>query len=672
MQQLAAEIDRHNYNYYILSQPLISDYDFDMLMQELMRLEKEYPELAAPDSPTLRVGGDITKDFVQVPHKYPMLSLSNTYSEDEIRDFDSRVRKSLDESPEYVCELKYDGVAIGLTYKDGLLVQAVTRGDGEKGDDVTTNAKTIRNIPLRLKGDFPEEFEIRGEIFMPLKSFEDLNSERDEIGLPPFANPRNAASGSLKMQNSAEVSRRNLDCYLYYMPGKNLPYDNHYQNLLKARDWGLNIPNYIAKCRNIDDIFSFIKEWDKGRDELPFDIDGVVIKVNSIRQQEELGFTAKSPRWAIAYKFKAESVSTLLLSIDFQVGRTGAITPVANLKAVQLAGTTVKRASLHNADIIEKLDLRIGDHVFVEKGGEIIPKVTGVDMDKRKDNAVKVQFISHCPECGTKLIRAENEAAHYCPNELGCPPQIKGKLEHFISRKAMNIDSLGEGKVELLYEKGLVLNVADLYDLKYDELIGLEKTFEGEEGSKARKISFREKTVKNILNGIDQSKSTPFERVLYALGIRYVGETVAKKLVQHFGDIDSMKAASYEELTNVEEIGEKIAASVVEYFQNEKSQEIIRRLRSAGVSFRTDISGRQVIEDKLGAKSFVISGVFSKFTRDELKKMIEQYGGRNTSSISSKTDYLLAGQEMGPAKLKKARDLNIQIISEDDFLEMIK
>jgi DNA ligase (NAD+) len=669
--ELTDEINRHNYRYYVLSDPHISDYEFDLLLEELTRLETEFPELISPDSPTQRVGADLTKEFVQVRHKYPMLSLGNTYSEEEIAEFDVRVRKLLGEDPEYVCELKYDGIAIGLTYRNGKLVQALTRGDGTQGDDVTTNIRTIKSIPMNLWGDFPVEVEIRGEVFMPRSSFDNLNAEREKNGLQLFANPRNAAAGSLKMQDPSEVSKRNLDSFLYYMMGEYLPADNHYQCLQKAKEWGLKISPYIAKCNTLEEIFSFIELWNTGRKELAFDIDGIVIKVNSLRQQEILGYTAKSPRWAIAYKFKAERVSTPLLSIDYQVGRTGAVTPVANLKPVQLAGTTVKRATLHNADIIQKLGLHAGDHVFVEKGGEIIPKVIGPDLDHRSVDAREVEFITHCPECGTLLEREENEAAWYCPNEYGCPPQIKGKLEHFISRKAMNIDSLGEGKVELLFDKGLVSNAADLYDLEYEQLIGLEKIYEAEEGQKERRMSFREKTVSNILQGIEQSKGTPFERVLYALGIRFVGETVAKKLAYHFGSLELISQASFNELKEVEEIGEKIAGSVVSFFANPINQEVIVRLREKGISFQIENAGPVVLEDKLGGKTFVISGIFQKFSRDQLKELIEKYGGKNTSSISGKTDFLLAGDDMGPVKLQKANELGVKIISEDDFMSMI-
>lgn len=668
IQELTAEINGHNYRYYVLSSPLISDYDFDQLLEELSGLEKEFPDLASPDSPTQRVGGDITREFIQVAHRYPMMSLGNTYTREEIAEFDERVKKTLEEPPEYVCELKYDGVAIGLTYRNGRLVQALTRGDGTVGDDVTANVRTVKSIPLTLHGDFPVEFEIRGEIFMPRKSFDHLNRGRQEAGLPLFANPRNAASGSLKMQHSREVSKRNLDCILYYVTGDDLPFDTHYQNLGKAREWGLKVSPFIAKCRTLDEIFQFIDEWNTARTQLPFDIDGVVIKVNSYRQQEILGYTSKSPRWAIAYKFKAEQVSTRLLSVTYQVGRTGTVTPVANLEPVWLAGTRVKRATLHNADFIEKLDLHEGDHVFVEKGGEIIPKVIAADTDKRSDNPTRIRFIDICPECGTRLERKENEVAWSCPNEQGCPPQIKGKLEHFISRKAMDIDSLGEGKIELLFDKGLVRHVADLYDLAYSDLLGLEKIYPGEEDEKPRKVSFREKTVENILKGIDQSRSAPFERVLFALGIRFVGETVAKKLARHFGSLENLRKATREELIDVEEIGEKIAESVLSFFEDPKNLEIMERLQTHGLQFETLARETSPAPGLLSGKSFVISGVFERFSRDELKAMIENLGGKNVSSISSKTDYVLAGDGMGPAKKQKAQELGIPIISEEDFL----
>lgn len=669
IQELTEKINQHNYNYYVLDTPTISDYEFDMLLYELQDLEKQYPELVLPFSPSQRVGGEISKSFKQVTHKYPMLSLGNTYSEEEIRDFDSRIRKILGETIEYVCELKFDGVSISLIYHNGILTQAITRGDGIQGDDITTNVKTIRSIPLKLSGnDYPSDFEIRGEIFMPAKSFLKINNEREETGDQLFANPRNATSGTLKLQDPKEVAKRGLDSYMYYLPDKNLPFKYHYESLVKAKEWGFKISNYIARCKTIDDIFSFINQWDNGRQGLPFDIDGVVIKVNSLQQQEELGYTAKSPRWAIAYKFKAERVLTRLLSISYQVGRTGSITPVANLEPVQLAGTVVKRASLHNADIIANLDVRIGDMVYVEKGGEIIPKIVGVNLKQRDINARPIEYITNCPECGTPLIRNESEANHYCPNETKCPPQIKGKLEHFISRKAMNIDSLGEGKIEILYDNGLVYNVADLFDLTYEKLLGLEKVFESS-SEKNKKISFKDKTATNILNGIEASKKTPFHQVLYALGIRYVGETVAKKLSSHYKNIDSLLSASYDELIKVDEIGDKIAKSLNDWFSVPNNIEIINRLKQHGI--RMEATETKQKSSKLEGKTFVVSGVFTNFSRDEVKKMIEENGGKNSSSISSKTTFLIAGNEMGPAKLQKAKDLNVQIISENDFLNLL-
>jgi DNA ligase (NAD+) len=672
IEELTNQISRHNYNYYVLSRPVISDFDFDMLLEELIRIENEFPELVGPDSPSKRVGGEITKEFRQVIHKYPMLSLSNTYSEEEVMDFTERVRKTIGDDAEYVCELKFDGVAIGLTYNKGLLVQAVTRGDGIQGDDVTTNVKTIHSIPLRLHGSgFPEEFEIRGEIIMPRASFDKINRERLEENEEPFANPRNSASGSLKMMDSKEVAKRRLDCFLYYLPGGDLFFRTHYESLMAARGWGFQISGYIARCKTFREIFEFIKGINAARDELPFDIDGIVIKVNSLKHQQELGFTAKSPRWAIAYKFKAERVSTKLLSIDYQVGRTGAITPVANLQPVQLAGTIVKRASLHNADIIANLDVRINDMVFVEKGGEIIPKIVGVDLEQRLSTAVPVEFIKNCPECNTPLNRNEGESAHYCPNETGCPPQIKGKLEHFISRKAMNIDSLGEGKIELLFDKGLVKNIADLYDLKYEDLLGLEKIYPESEGKKEKKISFREKTVQNILRGIEASKQVGFERVLYALGIRYVGETVAKKLALHFGSIDALIISRQEELMGAEEIGEKIARSIILFFSNPENMKIIDRLRNKGLQFSVKEEKDSLKSIKLKGLSFVVSGVFENYSRDEIKKMIEDNGGKNVGSISGKTSFVLAGENMGPEKRKNAESLGIPIISLDKFLEML-
>lgn len=670
IQFLTEELEKHNHKYYVLSEPSISDYEFDMMMEELGRLEKEYPDFAHPNSPTRRVGGDITRTFNTIRHKYPMLSLSNTYSEEEVAEFDKRVKKSIGDTVEYVCELKYDGVAISLTYLNGSLERAVTRGDGVQGDDVTTNIKTIRSIPLRLKGDFPAEFEIRGEIYYPHKGFEMLNREREEAGEPAFANPRNAASGTIKMQDSSVVAKRPLDCFLYNLMSDDLNTSTHYENIRKAKSWGFKTSPYVAVCRNIEEIFEFINMWDKGRSELGYDIDGVVIKVNSLSEQQILGYTAKSPRWAIAYKFKAEKAETRLNTISYQVGRTGAVTPVANLDPVLLAGTTVKRASLHNADIIAKLDVRPGDTVYVEKGGEIIPKIVEVDLAKRPPGTEAVHFIEKCPECDTTLIRQEGEAAHYCPNETGCPPQIKGRIEHFISRKAMDIDSLGEGKTELLFDSGLVHDVADLYDLEYEQLIGLEKIYPAEDEKKERKVSFRKKTVENILKGIEASKQVPFEKVLFALGIRFVGETVAKRLTTHFRNIDDLSTAAYEELIAVDEIGDRIANALIMYFSKPEHIRMIERLKEKGIRF--EAAEKQFSQnDLLGGKTFVVSGTFEDFSRDALKEKVELYGGRNSGSVSGKTDYLLAGENMGPAKRKKAEDLGIPVISIEDFLQMI-
>ncbi len=684
IEELTHLIDEHNYKYYVESKPVISDFEFDDLLTELIKLEKEYPQFASPDSPTQRVGGTVTKEFKAVKHKYPMLSLGNTYSEEELRDFDERVRKVTGDDVEYVCELKFDGVAIGLTYREGRLVQAVTRGDGVQGDDITANVKTIKSIPLRLKkGDYPVEFEIRGEIFMPRSSFDRINSEMEsqlredgyddvEISERLLKNPRNAASGTIKMQDSAVVAKRKLDCYLYFVLGDSINFKTHFESLQKAGEWGFKISEHSKICKNLDEIFDFLNKWNVKRHELPYDTDGVVIKVNSLAQQRDLGFTAKSPRWAIAYKFKAESVSTELISISYQIGRTGAITPVANLKPVQLAGTTVKRATLHNADQIQKLDLRIGDHVFVEKGGEIIPKITAVDLSKRADTSHPVHYISKCPECDTALIRREGEALHYCPNSNGCPPQIKGRIEHFISRRAMNIDSLGEGKVEMLFENKLIHTPSDLYKLDYDSLIGLEKIIEPEEGGKAKKISLQEKSVKKILNGIEESKTVPFERVLYAIGIRFVGETVAKKLALHFKSIEALEAAGLEELLQVEEIGEKIAESVLEFFKEKANRQLIHDLKKAGLQLELSASSiPKKLSAKLEGQTFVVSGVFSNFSRDEIKLLIEQHGGKNQSGVSAKTNFLLAGDEAGPSKLEKAKKLNVRIIGEKEFSEMI-
>lgn len=671
--QLTKELNEHNFRYYVLAQPLISDYDFDMKMKQLEQLEKQYPDLAFSDSPTQRVGGAITKEFKQVRHEYPMLSLGNTYSEQEIIDFVTRVKKLIPEKVEYVCELKYDGVAIGLRYENGRLVSGITRGDGEQGDDVTTNIKTIRSIPLRLRADgYPEKFEIRGEVMMTRDVFDQINEERVEIGEQPFANPRNAAAGSLKMQDSAEVAKRSLDCFLYYLVGDRLPINNHYDSLRECRRWGFKIPNYIAKCSFVEDIFDFIQYWNTARRDLNFDIDGVVIKVNSYEQQQALGFTAKSPRWAIAYKFEAESAATELLSIDYQVGRTGAITPVANLAPVALAGTTVKRASLHNADIIEKLDIRVGDVVFVEKGGDIIPKITGVDFNKRPKSSQTTEFIRQCPECGATLIRNEGEAAHYCPNDSGCPPQIKGRLEHFISRKAMNIESLGEGRIEILYENDLVKSISDFYYLSNESLLGLEKIFPADGEKKERRVSFREKTVENIMTGIENSKQVPFQRVLYALGIRYVGETVARKLAVHFGNIDALIMANIETLTSVPEIGERIAGSITDYFSKPENIRIIAKLKDAGIQMKTIQAEEPIADGKLVGLSFVVSGVFQNFSREGIKQVISEQGGRVLNAVSANTSFLVAGDKMGPAKIQRAEAIGVKIISEAEFMEMIK
>ncbi|MFW6020365.1 MAG: NAD-dependent DNA ligase LigA [Bacteroidales bacterium] len=668
--KLSEELHYHNYLYYVKAQPEISDYEYDIKMKELEQLEREFPELASPNSPTKRVGGDITKEFATVAHDRPMLSLANTYSEGELKDWDQRVRKGLGDNFTYVCELKYDGVAISLKYENGELIRAVTRGDGVQGDDVTTNVKTINSIPLKLYGnDYPDNFEIRGEIIMYRKPFERFNKNRIEQGKQPFANPRNATAGSLKLQESSAVAKRPLDCFLYSLAGDYLPFDSHYANLQKTKEWGFKIPDYFAKCDNLDEVWDFITDWKVARPNLPFDIDGVVIKVDNLEQQEELGYTAKSPRWAIAYKFPAEQASTILEKITYQVGRTGAVTPVANLQPVHLAGTTVKRASLHNEDIMQQLDVRIGDTVLVEKGGDIIPKIVAVDKQKRPPEAEKVKFIESCPECGTQLIRNEGEAAYFCPNEQGCPPQIKGKIEHFISRKAMDILSLGEGKVELLFDRGLIRNAADLYDLKFEQLYGLEKTYTDELTGKQRIVKFQKKTVENILKGIDESRSVPFERVLYALGIRYVGQTVAKKLAVHFGDIDSIMNADKEDMMAVNDIGERIAESISDFFNEQSNRELIQRLKEQGLNMR--VEQQQHKEDHLRQKRFIASGKLENFSREEIKEAVENNGGIYVSSISSKLDYLIAGENIGPKKLEKARSLNIPVISEDDFMQMI-
>lgn len=658
IQQLRKEIDHHNYLYYVLSSPEIDDFTYDELLRELIELERQNPELIDPDSPTQRVGADIDVEFTQVQHRYPMLSLENTYSREELEEFDSRIKRTLrGEQIEYVCELKFDGVSINLHYDDGRFKLAVTRGDGEKGDDVTSNVKTIRSVPLVLKGSgYPASFDIRGEILYPRMGFEKLNKERMEAGEPPFANPRNAASGTLKTKSSAIVAKRPLDCYLYYLPGVEDIFATHFESITRARDWGFKISPHTVKCSSLDEVFRYIDFWETERDTLPFDIDGIVIKVNSYLQQKMLGFTAKSPRWAIAYKYKAREAITTLMSIDFQVGRTGAITPVANLQPVLLAGTTVKRASLHNADQMALLDVRIGDKVKIEKGGEVIPKITGVITTERHPDLVPVQFIEKCPECGTQLVRLPGEARHFCPNDTGCPPQIKGRLVHFVSRRAMDI-GCAEATVEQFYNQGLLHDPADFYDLTEEILLRQER--------------FAKKSAENLIRSIEESKKAPFGRVLYALGIRYVGETVAKKLASHFESVDELMAADVDGLMQVGEIGEVIAGSVKMYFSNDQNRRIVERLRAAGVQM-TRRAGTEKKSDKLAGKSFVISGVFKNHSREALQKLIVENGGKNPGSISASTDYVVAGDGMGPAKKEKAIKLGIPIISEDDFIEMLE
>ena len=672
IKQLVKELNDHNYRYYVLADPVISDYEFDMLLEKLSKLEKEYPELLQPDSPTQRVGGTVTSEFASARHTYPMLSLSNTYSESELRDFDDRVRKLVDGKYEYICELKFDGLSISLTYEKGLLTRALTRGDGERGDDVTTNIKTIRSIPLRLIGSgYPDSFEVRGEIILPRPGFEKMNLERIEIGENPFANPRNAAAGSLKLQDSAEVARRPLDGYMYYALGESLSFTTHQQSLQTLANWGFKISDKTALCQSIDEVIAFINKMARERDKLTFDIDGIVVKVNSLEQQQALGFTAKSPRWAIAYKYKAEQVTTQLLSIDYQVGRTGVVTPVANLKPIQLAGTVVKRASLHNADIIAKLDVRIGDYVFVEKGGEIIPKIIGVDYSKRDMFAEAVIFIETCPECGTRLERQEGEAGNFCPNEDHCPPQIKGKLEHFIHRKAMNIDSLGEGKIEMLYDNKLVNDISDLYSLTYESILNLEKVIKGTDGAKDKKLSFKEKTAENIINGINASKSAPFERVLFAIGIRYVGETVARKLALHFKNIDAIIAAGLDELQQAENIGEKVAASLYAFFRKPENLLLIEKLKAAGLNMVAE-KQPDLLSTNLSGKSIVVSGSFgTSKRRKDLEEMVIMHGAKLSGGVTSKTDFVVAGENMGPEKRQKAMKLGIPVITEAEFLEML-
>ncbi len=671
--ELSKQLEEHNYNYYVLSNPSISDFEFDKLLEELIRLEKEHPEYLRSDSPSQRVGGQVTKEFKSVKHKYPMLSLSNTYNEEDVRDFDERIRKAGLSGYEYICELKYDGVSISLTYVKGELVQAVTRGDGEKGDDITANVKTIKSIPIKLRGSgFPDEFEIRGEIFMPKKEFLRINEEMrkqlteegyddEEIYEKQLKNPRNATSGTLKQQDSKAVAERKLDCYLYSLLGENLPFNSHYENLMAAKGWGFRISDDMEKHSTVEGVLKYLEKWDRKRHDLYVETDGVVIKINSYEHQKFLGFTAKSPRWAIAYKFKAQQVSTVLEKITYQVGRTGSITPVANLKPVLLAGTTVKRASLHNADIIEKLDVREGDTVFVEKGGEIIPKIIAVDLTKRDmfvEAAGPTKYITHCPECNAGLVRSEGEANHYCPNEMNCPPQVKGKMEHYVSRRAMNIDSLGGETIAQLFDSGLIKNIADLYELKKEDLLKLDR--------------MAEKSATNLLAGIEASKQVPFERVLFAIGIRHIGETTAKKLAYYFKSISALSKANVEQLLEVGDIGERIANTIIAFFNDEGNIQILNKLKEAGVQFELTEEQLTATSDKLKDKTFVVSGVFNKFSRDDLKKAIEQNGGKNAGSISGKTSYVIAGENMGPEKLKKAEKFGIPVISEDEFIQMVE
>lgn len=659
IQLLRDELNAHNYNYYVLDHPIISDYDFDVKLKELQELENQHPEFFDENSPTQRVGGAITKNFKTVVHNNRMYSLDNSYSKEDLLDWENRIKKAIGNVDlEYTCELKYDGASISIIYENGKLIRAVTRGDGLQGDDVTNNIKTIRSIPLYLKGDYPKKLEIRGEIILPLAGFEKMNQQLIEIGETPYSNPRNTASGSLKLQDSTEVAKRPLDCLLYTLITDDVKYSTHFESLEKARQLGFKVPKESKLLKNMDEVLEFIEYWNIHRHHLPYETDGVVIKVNNLHYQDELGYTAKSPRWAIAYKFKAEQVSTKLNSISYQVGRTGAITPVANLDPVQLAGTIVKRASLHNADQIQKLDIRVNDTVFVEKGGEIIPKIVGVDLESRPENSQKTTYITHCPECETLLIRNTGEANHYCPNFYGCPPQIIGRMQHYISRKAMDIEGLGGETIALLFNNNLVRNYADLYDLTVDQLLPLER--------------MARKSAENLINGVEASKQVPFERVLYALGIRYVGETVAKKLAKHYKTIDALRNATLLDLLLVDEIGERIAQSVMDFFQNQNNIEIIEKLKDVGVQLEIIENNNPNATSILEGKTFVVSGVFTKFNRDDLKKAIEDNGGKVGSSISAKTHYVIAGDNMGPAKLEKATKLNVAIISEDDFIAMLK
>ena len=658
IKQLREELHRHNHNYYVLDKPEISDYDFDKKLEELQALEEKHPEFHDPNSPTLRVGGAVTKTFATVVHEHRMYSLANSYSKEDLEDWEKRIKKQVDGEVNYTCELKYDGASISLTYEKGVFVKAVTRGDGFQGDDVTNNVRTIRSVPLKLKGEYPQKFEIRGEIVLPFEGFAHLNAARVEAGEEPYANPRNTASGSLKLQDSGEVARRPLDCLVYGLVGSGLNIKTQYESLEKARKWGFKVPPEARLAKNIEEVLDFVNYWDLHRHDMPYETDGVVVKVNSLHQQEELGNTAKAPRWAIAYKFKTEQVSTLLKKITYQVGRTGAITPVANLKPVQLGGTVVKRASLHNADQIEKLDIREGDEVYVEKGGEIIPKIIGVDFTKRNPDSNPTEYITNCPECDSPLVRNEGEAQHYCPNYNGCPPQIIGRIQHYISRKAMDIEGLGGETVTLFVNNGLVNNYADLYELKKEQILPLER--------------MAEKSADNIIQGIEKSKEIPFERVLFALGIRYVGETVAKKLARHFKSIDSIVNASEAQLEAVDEIGARIAMSVVEFFKSSENREIVERLKKYGVQLQISADKLAGQTDKLSGNTFVVSGVFAKVSRNELKKLIEDNGGKVSSSISARTSYVVAGENMGPSKLAKAESLGVRIITEDEFLEMVQ
>ena len=655
--QLRKELREHNYNYYVLDKPTISDFEFDQKLKKLQSLEETHPQYFDPNSPTMRVGGEVTKNFETVPHEFRMYSLDNSYSKEDLEDWETRIKKMVDGPVQYTCELKYDGASMSLTYEQGKLIRALTRGDGFQGDDVTTNVKTIKTVPLQLKGNYPDKFEIRGEIVLPFEGFEQMNRERIDIGEEPYRNPRNTASGSLKLQDSAEVAKRPLECLLYSLKANNLPVKTQFESLDMARQWGFKVPDAAKLCNSIEEVLEFINYWDVHRHDLPYETDGVVVKVNDLQQQEELGYTAKAPRWAMAYKFKAEQALTILNEITYQVGRTGAITPVANLEPVELAGTIVKRASLHNADQIAKLDIREGDTVFVEKGGEIIPKITKVDLSKRPTTSVVTKYIEQCPECDTTLVRQEGEAQHYCPNDDGCPPQIIGRIQHYISRKAMDIEGLGGETVALLVNNGLITNYADLYDLTVEQVIPLER--------------MAAKSAENLVSGIEASKQIPFERVLFALGIRYVGETVAKKLARHYKSIEALMDASEIALVEVDEIGERIAQSVVAFFASEENKTIINRLNNYGIQLEISADKLANQTDKLAGKIFVVSGVFSKVSRDELKKLIEDNGGKVSGSISGKTTYVVAGENMGPSKKTKAETLGVAIISEDDFLEMI-